>query len=51
LIFKEGLSSAGPPDFSRRFQRPHRKSIASNGNVNSSPRPSKAKDEPAGVNR
>jgi hypothetical protein len=50
-IFKEGLNSGGPPDFLGRFHRPLPKSIGLKGSVNSSPRPEKAKEKPAGLSR
>jgi hypothetical protein len=49
--FKEGLNSGGLPDFPGRFHRPHPKSIGLKGSVNSSPRPAKAKEKPAGLSR
>jgi hypothetical protein len=50
LSFKEGSSSGGPPDFSRRWHRARPKSIGLKGSLNSLPRPAKAIEKSAWAN-
>jgi hypothetical protein len=51
LDLEEGASSGGPPDFRSRARSKSSIALKGSGSINSSPRPTAAKEKPTALSR